>query len=194
MRVAIHVKGRAVLTLLMTALPVATVEAQRCPYTAAYYVVRGEDGVVLSEAELQIVYEASPKPTGDDLGVFLGTLLQRADGTYAHPNFQREGTKVPVLDFHGRDECFVHLREVTLVYHQRRMRLIFDVEIAPVTFGEAADYQRRPKLPSIVVVESPPFREGTFRLDVAGWLAQFTRWAESTTISAAFWKDAPDTQ
>jgi hypothetical protein len=189
------VKLAVIFVAAAAGLPVAPIEAQRCPYAAAWYVVHSEDGKVLDEADLKTVYEQSPKPVGDDdTGVFLGSLLLQADGTYAHPNFAKAGSKIPVLDFHGRvNDCFVHLREVTLIYHQRRMQLIFDIDLVPVTFGEADDYRRNPKLPNMIVIDGLPFREGTFRLDAARWLAQFTRWAESTQISPEFWVETPGT-
>jgi hypothetical protein len=78
------------------------------------------------------------------------------------------------------------------------MRLIFDIDLAPVTFGEADDFLRRPTLPQMIVIESLPFREGTFRLDVRRWLAQFQRWGEwgegrVPAVPAEFWEATPDT-
>jgi len=186
------VKVVAALVALAAVLPM-TARAQKCPYAAAYYVVRGEDGMVLDEAELKTVREQSLNPIGDDnLRMFLGTLSRRADGKYRHG--QLEGARIPVLDFHG-DGCVVRLAEITLVYRQRRMRLIFDVDLG-VSFGQADDFGRRPTL---IVVESLPFQEGTFRLDLRGWLAQLKRfgeWSEDggwPTIPAEFWKDARGT-
>ena len=50
----------------------------------------------------------------------------------------------------------MHLSEVTLVYHEKRMRLIFNIDIA------RNESNRRPVIDSLV------FQEGNFELDKSG--------------------------
>ena len=48
--------------------------------------------------------------------------------------------------------CKLHLPEAVLEYHGKKMRLIFDADLEPRT----------------LVIDSLPFQEGTFKLDLGG--------------------------
>jgi hypothetical protein len=68
-----------------------------------------------------------------------------------------KGRKVSALQFINNETCTMHLTEATLVYRQTRMRLIVNLDI------DRSHDDRRP------VIDSPPFQEGTFELDLSGW-------------------------
>jgi hypothetical protein len=86
-----------------------------------------------------------------------------------------KGRKVPVLQFINSETCTLHLSEATLVYHHERMRLIFNLDI------ERSQPDRRP------VVDSPPFQEGTFELDLSGWTPE-----QDQMIPASMWRKVND--
>jgi hypothetical protein len=67
-----------------------------------------------------------------------------------------KGKKLPALEFINAKTCTMHLTRVTLVYHEKRMLLIFNIDIARYQSN------RRP------VVDSIAFQEGTFELDRSG--------------------------
>src|SRR5262249_49664914 len=69
----------------------------------------------------------------------------------------KKGERVPALEFANAETCAMHLSEVTLTYHGRRMRLVFNIDIT------RAQPDRRP------VIDSPPFQDGAFELDLSDW-------------------------
>ena len=167
-------------------LPEETLRAQRCPPVGIFYVVHDTDGATLDLAELSTVFEQSPPPGGDG-SARLVSLRLAADGSYLPPG--ASGGPIPALLIMGKDECQLRLTEMTLVHRQRRMRLIFNVAQRWVTGAEAT--VRPLKAPYFMIVDSIPFREGTFELDLAGWLAPFEKWgdwkSEYPTIPSRFW-------
>ena len=132
--------------------------AQFCNPAVVSYIVHDEDGKRLSQSELKTVYEQLPKSIGD-ARTFLGEVSFAEDGRsfYRPESVEWEkGKKVPALQFINDETCTMHLTEVTLVYHEKRMRLIFNIDIG------RSQSDRRP------VIDSPPFEEGTFELDPSG--------------------------
>jgi hypothetical protein len=71
----------------------------------------------------------------------------------------------------------MRLTEATLTYHNKVMRLIFKIDIA------RDQLDRRP------VIDSPPFQEGAFELDLNGWSRDKDR-----MIPAQRWKKIKDKQ
>ena len=61
------------------------------------------------------------------------------------------------MEFANAGTCTMHLTEATLTYRHKRMRLIFNIDIT------RTQHDRRP------VIDSLPFQEGTFELDLSGW-------------------------
>jgi hypothetical protein len=172
-------------------------EAQPCGPAGVLYIVRGEDGAVLDQRELDAVYEQSTEPVGVDIGVFPDAVSRIADGSYWPP--ATEGTRTPVLHFRANvRECSLRLVEVTLVHHGERMRLIFDVEL-PFAYGDIDLFSGYRSRVASVVVDSPPFSGGTFRLD-ENRLAEF-KWSAKVRsgypipypmIPAELWVAEPD--
>ena len=130
-------------------------QAQYCNPAVVSYLVHDESGKLLSETDLKAVQEQLPKSIGD-ADTFLGEISLAEDGkSFYRPesvNFDK-GKKMPALEFINAKTCTMHLSEVTLVYHEKRMRLIFNIDIA------RNQPNRRPLIDSLV------FQEGTFELD-----------------------------
>ena len=133
-------------------------QAQSCNPAVVSYLVHDESGKLLSESELKAVQERLPKSIGD-ADTFLGEISLAEDGkSFYRPesvNFDK-GKKMPALEFINAKTCTMHLSEVTLVYHEQRMRLIFNIDIA------RDQSNRRPVIDSLV------FQQGTFELDKSG--------------------------
>jgi hypothetical protein len=129
--------------------------AQSCNPAVVSYLVRDENGKLLGEPELKAVQEQLPKSIGD-ADTFLGEISLAEDGKSIYRpesvNFAN-GKKMPALEFINAKTCTMHVSEVILVYHEKRMRLIFDIDI---TRNQS---NRRPVIDSLV------FQEGTFEFD-----------------------------
>jgi len=132
---------------------------QSCNPAVVNYMVRDEKGKVLTGTEIKTVHERLPKTIGDaSLGA--GEVSFAADRkTFYWPESVdwSTGNKLPTLEFANAATCTMHLTEVTLTYHGKRMRLIFDLDIG------RAQLDRRP------VIDSLPFQDGSFELDLKGW-------------------------
>jgi len=143
--------------LLLLLLPNST-PVQSCNPAVVSYVIRDEQGRVLSEAEVKTVEEQLPKQIGD-AGVYTTEVSFADDGkNYYWPesvDFEK-GKKQPALGFANAGTCTMRLTEVTLKYHQKKMRLLFNIDIRSRTQPD-----RR------IVVDSLPFQEGTFVLDMS---------------------------
>ncbi len=148
---------------------------QSCNPAVVDYIIRDETGKVLSEADVNSVASMLPKTI--DNATVDPTLVSFASDkvTYYWPESVEweKGTKVPALGFANAATCTLHLTEVTLTYKNKKMRLIFNVDIA------RSQQDRRP------VVDSLPFQEGAFELDLKDWereshkLIPATRWKKA---------------
>ncbi len=133
--------------------------AQSCNPAVVNYLVRDEAGNVLSEAELKAVYEQLPKSIGD-AHTSAGEVSFADDGeSFYWPESVdwEKGKKAPSLHFANAAACAMRLTEVTLTYHSKRMRLIFNIDI------DRKQPDRR------LVIDSLPFQSGAFKLDLSGW-------------------------
>jgi len=152
---------------------VGGLEPQSCNPAVVSYVVRDEKGVVLNEAELQTIYAQLPKKIGN-AGLEAGqvSVAENGEDFYWPESVDwSRGRKEPALEFANAATCTMQLSEVTLLYHGRKMHLIFNIEI------DRTMPNRRP------VVESLPFQEGTFVLDLKNWGGESLR-----IIPASHWK------
>jgi hypothetical protein len=144
---------------LATCVPGNQIRAQSCNPAVVNYLVRDENGKLLSEAELKSVYEQLPKSIGDG-HTYLGEVSFADDGnTFYWPESieWKNGRKVPSLKFANAATCTMHFPEVTLMHRNKKMRLIFNIDIT------RTQPDRRP------VIDSLPFQEGAFELDLSGW-------------------------
>jgi hypothetical protein len=135
------------------------VYAQYCNPAVVNYILRDENGKVLTETEIKTVYEQLPKAIGD-ARLYPGQVsFSEDERTFYLPESVdwQKGRKQPSLEFVNAETCTMQLTEVTLIYHGKTMRLIFDINIA------RSQSDRR------LVVDSLPFQEGTFGLDQTSW-------------------------
>jgi len=151
--------------------------AQSCNPAVVNYILRDEKGKVLTETEVKTVYEQLPKAIGD-ASLDVGQVSFADDRkTFYWPESVDwpKGNKQPALEFANAGTCTMHLTEVTLTYHGKRMRLVFDLDIG------RTQPDRRP------VIDSLPFQEGSFALDLNGWSRDLnkqipaTRWQKIKT-------------
>jgi hypothetical protein len=159
--------------LLATCAPGDPSRAQSCNPAVVNYIVRDEGGKVLSAAELKSIYEQLPKSIGD-ARLDVGEVSFAADGkSFYWPESVdwEKGKKAPSLQFANAETCTMRLTEATLTHHNKRMRLIFNIDIA------RKQPDRRP------VIDSLPFQEGVFELDLSGWSH-----SEDKVIPAERWK------
>jgi hypothetical protein len=156
-------------------LPLTSVSAQSCNPAAVHYIVRDEKGKVLDVEQLKTIHQQLPKMI-DDADTSVSDVSFARDGvTYYWPESveAEKGKKVPVLLFANARTCTLNLSRVDLAYHGKKMSLIFNISI------ERHQEDRRP------VIDSLPFRDGTFVLDLAGWshspdkIIPATRWKKS---------------
>jgi len=133
-------------------------DAQYCSPAVVNYILRDENGKVLTETEIKTVYEQLPKAIGD-ARLYAGQVSFAEDErTFYWPESVdwQKGRKQPSLEFVNSETCTMQLTEVTLIYHGKKMRLIFDINIAK----SRPDHR--------LVVDSLPFQVGTFGLDLGG--------------------------
>ena len=161
------------LLVLAACAPNSLTQAQSCNPAVVSYLVRDEKGKLLNGASLKTVYEQLPRSIGD-AKTFTGEVSFAKDGKrfyWPESVDWPKGEKVPSLEFINNTTCTMRLTEVTLTYHNKTMRLIFNLEIA------RTQDDRRP------VIDSLPFQQGTFALDLKGWSPDRDR-----VIPAARWK------
>lgn len=165
---------RQVLFLLLSIFLVVKVShAQSCNPAAVDYLVRDEKGKLLTREQLKTVFEQLPKQIGDAT-VTQGEVSFKADKqTYYWPEDAdwEKGTKVDALLFSNAGTCTMKLGEVPLVFQGKTMRLRFNINI-----DRTQDDRRQ-------VVDSLPFQEGTFDLDLTKWNR-----ATDKLIPASYWK------
>jgi hypothetical protein len=162
---------------LAICLPGGATYGQSCNPAVVSYLMRDESGKLLDEAKLKAIYDGLPKSIGD-AKTFIGEISMAADGTtfYWRESLDwSKGKNLSALQFINNESCTMRLTEVTLVYHNKTMRLIFNLEIT------RNQDDRRP------VIDSLPFQEGTFMLQMKGWSADPNR-----VVPAARWKRVKD--
>ncbi|MCM3870547.1 MAG: hypothetical protein ND895_07640 [Pyrinomonadaceae bacterium] len=158
---------------LLVLLLVKCSYAQSCNPASLYYIVRDEKGKVLSRAELTSTYEQLPRQIGD-ANTSIAEVSFTPDGeTYYWPEDAEweKGTKLPALLFANASTCTMNLNEVTLKYHDKEMRLVFGMNIS------RTQDDRRP------VIDSLPFQNGAFKLDLMGFTP-----SRDKRIPATRWK------
>jgi hypothetical protein len=153
-------------------LPAASY-AQSCNPAVVSYIVRDETGNVLSSDELKTVAAELPKQIGDATTSVNETSFAPDSRTYYWPESVEwaKGNRLPSLQFSNVGICAMRFSQIILTRKNKKMRLIFDIEI--LRFQE----DRRP------VVDSLPFQNGTFRLDLRNWMHD-----KDKMIPASYWK------
>jgi hypothetical protein len=149
-----------VLLVFVACASTGSIYAQECHPAAVNYIVRDEKGKVLGESELNAVYERISKLPSEVGNVYVGTAFLAKDRKTFYSPYSEErksGEEVPVIAFGHSGPCQLKFADSTLEYHGKKMRLFFDVDI-PSKEQPVHD----------VVIDSLPFQEGTFRLDLSG--------------------------
>jgi hypothetical protein len=90
-----------------------------------------------------------------------------------------KGKKVPALEFANAGTCTLNLPRVELEYHGKKMTLIFNMII------ERHQDDRR------LVIDSLPFRNGTFVMDLSGVV---TRWGQNDSGNSLEESQKPERQ
>jgi len=140
-------------------LPLTPVSAQYCNPAVVDYIVRDAKGNVLSGEELKTIHQQLPQTIGN-ASTAVAEVSFTSDGvTYYWPESVDwdKGKKVPTLEFANAATCTLNLGRIELAYHGMKMTLIFEINI------ERYQADRRP------VIDSLPFQNGTFTLDLSGW-------------------------
>jgi len=153
-------------------IPLTSVSAQSCNPAVVDYIVRDEQGNVLSGDGLNTIHQQLPKTIGNG-DTAVSEVSFKSDGvTYYWPESVDwdKGTKMSSLEFANAATCTLNLPRVDLAYHGMKMTLIFEISI------ERKQDDRR------LVIDSLPFQNGTFILDLSGWshsrdkMIPATRW------------------
>lgn len=140
-------------------LPLTTVTAQFCNPAVVDYIVRDGKGTVLSGDELKTIHQQLPETIGNATTA-VSEVSFKSDGvTYYWPESVdwETGKKVSALEFANASTCTLNLPRVELAYQGMKMTLIFEISI------ERKQDDRR------MVIDSLPFQNGVFTLDLSGW-------------------------
>ena len=147
------------LVLGLLFLPLTSVSAQFCNPAVVDYIVRDGKGSVLSGEELKTIHHPLPETIGNG-NTAVSEVSFTGDGiTYYWPESVDwdKGKKVSALEFANAATCTLNLARVELAYQGMKMTLIFEISI------ERKQNDRR------MVIDSLPFQNGTFILDLTGW-------------------------
>src|SRR5689334_8196362 len=151
----------------------ASANAQSCNPAAVSYIVRDEHGSVVGGEELKTLQQQIPKVIGN-ADTAVGEVSLAGDGvTFYRPesvNWEK-GNKLPTLEFANAKTCTLNLPAVDLMYHGKKMHLVFNINI------DRYQPDRRP------VIDSLPFAEGTFVLDLTS-----SPRGEDKLMPATLWK------
>src|SRR5262245_61630810 len=147
--------------------------AQSCNPASVHYIVRDEQGKVLSTADVESIAAQLPKTIGDATIVTNEVSFKPDKQTYYwHEDADYEkGSKMPTLLFANAATCTMHLGEATINYHGKTMRLIFNIDI-----NRSQDDRQQ-------VIDSLRMQNGTFRLDLTSWTRE-----RDKLIPAKHWK------
>ena len=167
------VRALVILAVGLVLLSWTSSQAQSCNPAVVHYIMRDEKGAVVKGEELKAVHQQLPETVGD-ADTSVGEVSFATDGvTFYWPESVEypKGKKVPALEFANARTCTLKLGQVDLSYRGKQMHLLFNIDIA------RSQDDRRP------VIDSLPFREGTYRLDLTGWSH-----SRETLIPATRWK------
>ena len=149
--------------------------AQSCNPAVVNYIVRDEQGTVIGGDELKTLQQQLPKTIGNaDVSVGEVSFAGDAVSFYRPESVDWDkGNNVPALEFANAKTCTLSLPAVDLTYHGKKMHLVFNISI------ERSQRDRRP------VIDSLPFAEGTFVLDLTSWSTSGDK-----LIPATLWKQS----
>jgi hypothetical protein len=165
---------RYAISVLFAILVLSTTSyGQSCNPAVVSYLVRDEKGNVITEEQLTAITKQLPEKIGD-AGVDTTSVSFKPDNVaYYWPEDADadKGSKVLALLFANAATCTMHLSEATLTFQGKKMRLVFNIDI------DRTQKDRRQ------VIDSLPFQNGTFKLDLTGWDR-----SDDKVIPASHWK------
>lgn len=146
--------------------------AQRCPTAGVAYLVRGSDGKLLNTADLTVIVNRFP-PVKDPPGgpgrqtpdrnvtVKVSPFYLNEDGSLpaTEESLQRATASPRTALLFTNNACEMHFGEVVLTHQEKTMRLIFNIDLGATRNGQYIQRVRP-------LIDSLPFQEGTFMLDV----------------------------
>ena len=138
----------AVMGILACCAFVPEADAQSCRPAVLSYIVRDAKGKNLSEAELQAVHKQMRGQPADGVDA----IALAADGSLVGYSAKETKTEFAAITYADAAECKLKIGEFTLGYAGKTMRLIVNLDIDRRTY----------------VIDSLPFRNGTFKLDQKG--------------------------
>lgn len=159
------------LSMALLLLASISANAQSCNPAAVSYIVRDEKGSVIGGEDLKTLQ--LPKVIGN-ADTAVGEVSLAGDGVtfYRQESINWDkGNKIAALEFVNAKTCTLNLPTVDLTYHGKTMHLVFNINI------DRHQPDRRP------VIDSLPFAEGTFVLDLTSWTSH-----EDKLIPATLWK------
>jgi hypothetical protein len=153
---------KTIISCLLMLMSCCAAYAQSCRPAELNYIVRDDQGNVMSETTLKRVFKEVKPPTSG-----VGSVAFAEDGKLVGYSDKEPKRTVPAIYFADAAECKLKVGEVVLTNGGDTMRLVFDLDI-----------DRR-----AYTIDSIPFRRGTFRLDQKGLadidqndLVPATRW------------------
>ncbi len=169
----IRTTGTFLLLLLLGLAAAKSTFAQYCNPVTVSYLVRDEKGQLLPAADIKTLADQLPKQIGDATTYVSEVSFGPDNQTYYWEEDVewKNGNKTPSINFSNAGICAMHFSEITLTRNKKKMRLIFDLDIARY------QQDRRP------VVDSLPFQPGVFKLDLKGWTHE-----KEKMIPATHWK------
>jgi len=165
--------------LLMPGLCQSTKEAfgQSCRPAVVSYLVRDEKGKVLNETELGLISKEMTSGWG------IRKIAFSEDGKSLISEYSEDAKRavnqIPVLTVSNATKCELWVKEVTLKYGARTMRLVFNLHV----------YRRA------IAIDSLPFADGTFQLGLEKeWPDKTEPYQGDSYIPAVRWKKVSDSQ
>jgi hypothetical protein len=153
---------KTIISSLLILVSYCAASAQSCRPAELNYIVRDEQGNVMSDTTLRRVFKQVKPPTSG-----VGSVAFADDGKLVGYSGKEPKRTLPAIYFADAAECKLKVGEVVLNNGGDTMRLLFNLDI-----------DRR-----AYTIDSLPFRRGTFRLDQKGLadidqddLVPATRW------------------
>ncbi len=127
----INARFFAALLVMAICAPGSLSRAQYCNPAVVSYIVRDENGKVLTGPALQSVYEQLPKYIGDaQIYIAEVSLAENGERFYRAESVDwAKGEKIHALHFINAGSCAMQLGKITLTYNGKHMQLVFNLEI-----------------------------------------------------------------
>lgn len=135
-------------SLLIVSAVLNPAQAQSCNPAVVSYLVRDEKGELMSAENLKTLAAGFLEEKVGNSLVYVDEVSFAEDGvTFYWPESVewQKGKKSPSLTFANAETCTMNLTQIVLVHNKKKMRLVFNVDIA------RAQKDRRPVIDSIAL-------------------------------------------